>query len=736
MSVDININENINSSLTNVYNTMVDINRVSQTFNQNISNTAGIQNINIHLGDIINSYEEINRQQVEFNQFVTEGGKKTSGLLDKIKSIGDKVSSITNSDNVFDLAVNYSDNIADINSSVAKINDGSQSDTEFRDKVYGASMRSRTDMGSTLSTVEGLSGAGFNNDEAIQYTENLNKMFAIAGVGQEAQAAASGEMVNALADGIVAGEELNSMMSATPEIVTAMAENMGMPVEGMAQLAEQGKLTADMLKNSMLGATGSIDAQFANTKTTWSQTVTNMTTMATMAFEPVGAKINDIINSPSFTAAINGIAQGFANIAPVIAFVLDGVSALGGFVVDNFGIIAPIILGIAAALAIYAIGIGIMNTLDLISTGLKIAACIASYAYAAATGSQASATAAATAAQYGLNTALLLCPLTWIVLAIIAVIAAIFLVIAVINKASGSSISATGVIIGAFSVVWAFIKNLGLAIADIFMGIWARIKVIASNIQNAFMFAVNKIKSFFWDMASVVFSLIAKIATSLNKLPFVHIDVEGLTSKADEYKAKSEAANKAAELNKNSIVTDFKYEKKYNAFQDGWAENAYKSGYNKGDNLFGGDENTGLGDSMQGLLGGSSTADVLGKSGGLNGVDMSNYSGMLEGNGVDMATMGNISTSTQGAMNNTYAVSENTAGTNENSGQLVNIGNSILEIMRKNMENQMNKPAQNITFDMSGMNNNISSSVEGKTFIDALTNEIIGKMNAGAEGAY
>ena len=83
---------------------------------------------------------------------------------------------------------------------------------------------------------------------------------------------------------------------------------------------------------------------------------------------------------------------------------------------------------------------------------------------------EAGATFTATVAQQGLNAALLACPLTWIILLIIAVIAAIYAACAAVAKFTGIANSGFGVICGGIMVVIAFFKNLGLSVVKYRLG--------------------------------------------------------------------------------------------------------------------------------------------------------------------------------------------------------------------------------------------------------------------------
>ena len=213
----------LNNIIGDVYNKMTEINNISQKINQNISNTT-INNFNIDLQNVYSVYEEINQQQVILNNNIKDGEKKTEGFLSKIKKVVSTFVDIPDTSDMVSKAFSYSDNLSGMQNSISAMNDGGQSDTELRDKIYGASMRSRTDIGSVTETAGDLSSIGFSNDEAIQFTENLNKLFAIAGTGQEAQTSVTNEMVSALENGVVSSEELSSILSTEWEEIESETE--------------------------------------------------------------------------------------------------------------------------------------------------------------------------------------------------------------------------------------------------------------------------------------------------------------------------------------------------------------------------------------------------------------------------------------------------------------------------------------------------------------------------------
>lgn len=215
----------------------------------------------------------------------------------------------------------------------------------------------------------------------------------------------------AMAAGALRGEELNSILENAPGIARAIESYMGVAEGSIKSYAEQGLITAEVVKNAMFAAADETNAKFESMPKTWAQIWTSMQNKALSIFAPILTKINQIGNSERFTQVTDGIINGLAGIASVATWVLDLLIGGAALVVDNWSWLSPIIYGVAGALLVYYGRLLAVNALEAISKGIKIAMCIASYAKAAATGAEVSATTAATAAQYGLNTALYACPI-------------------------------------------------------------------------------------------------------------------------------------------------------------------------------------------------------------------------------------------------------------------------------------------------------------------------------------
>ena len=287
-------------------------------------------------------------------------------------------------------------------------------------------------------------------------------------------------------------------------------------------MASEGQITADIVKNAMFEAADDIENKFSNMPKTWGQIWTGMKNKALSIFAPILNKLNQIANSSKFEAVSNGVIGALAAIASVATVVLDLLINGASWVVDNWSWLSPVIYGVAAALGVYYGAQLAANTVGLISKGVHIAMAGAKMIQLAATGALTAATAAQTAEQYGLNAALYACPLVWIIILIIALVALFYAAVAAVNKFAGTSVSATGIICGAFMAALAFIGNIFIALwnvaAEVFVLIYNLVATVANFIGNVFNDPVGAVCRLFFDLADTVLGVLQALASAIDAI--------------------------------------------------------------------------------------------------------------------------------------------------------------------------------------------------------------------------
>lgn len=270
---------------------------------------------------------------------------------------------------------------------------------------------------------------------------------------------------------------------------------------------------------------------------------------------------------PRAEALVMGLAGALSVVINALSLMVDGAGAVVGFFQDNWSWIEPIIWGIIAALVVYNATAGITWL-----TNLKDAA--ANLLKAGASGVAAVATFAQTVAQKGLNAALYACPITWIIIGIIALIAIFYAAVGAVNKFKGTAISATGLIGGAIAVWAAGVMNQ-------FIYVWNVVADFVNFFYNVWNDPIAAVKVLFLDLSVTVIGYMQSMARGIegiiNKIPGVHVDI---TSGAEQFKQKIEGM--AADVKSKSGWEEIVKKKEHIDYGD-----AAKTGYRFGSQIEG-----------------------------------------------------------------------------------------------------------------------------------------------------
>lgn len=462
-------------------------------------------------------------QQDRFNRRIRDGTTAADGLLNKLKGIAATVGGLAATKKI----VGISDNLASTRARLNLLVDDGGSVDELEQKIMASAQRSRAAYFDTASAVAKLglnAGAAFDNDmdQVIAFMEQVNKQFVIGGATAQEQSNAMIQLTQAMAAGALRGEELNSILDAAPGIARAIEQYMGVAEGSIKQYAEQGLVTTEVVKNAMFDVAKTTNDSFNSMPMTWAQIWTSMQNKALSIFNPILNKVNQVANSEKFTQVTNGVINGLAGIASVATVVLDLLIGGAALVVDNWSWLAPIVGGVATAFLVlngamlaYKTVTGIVNALETVKAARLAMTTVA-------TGAQTTATFAQTAAQYGLNAAMYACPIVWIIILIIALVALFYAAVAAVNHFAGTSVSATGIICGAFMAALAFIGNIFVAlwnlVVDVFVMIYNLVATVANFIGNVFNDPVAAVARLFFDLADTVLSVLQALASAIDTI--------------------------------------------------------------------------------------------------------------------------------------------------------------------------------------------------------------------------
>lgn len=600
---------------------------------------------NDEIDQMADEYERAQKQQQRLNDSIDKGTASAGGLLKKIAGIAGAYISL----NAVKGLVTDSMGLAD-----------TQIGVQTQLKTVTRNMGTGDYYDQILQKASDIQGRGMYGDEAM-----------IAGAGELATYFTDGDAILSMMDtltnyaaGMSGGGEVDS--KAMTDYATGLGKIMVGSFDAMAQKGfeftdvqkkiiegtatekqvaeelgdEYVNLSNDMQAAAVIGSvidegwSGLYDAmsqtpegqiiQFKNTLGDLKETIGAGLYPAVLSFMSLFQE-----NLPQIQEFADLFVQGIGRIINFLTQAANKALEFASTVQDNWSIIEPIVLGIVAALTAYAIISGIVaavNGAHALSEGVKAAAQMM------ATG----ATLAETAAQHGLNAALLACPITWIVVGVIALVAAIAAVCSWIAKTTGIAATGFGVITGGINVAIQALWNVKLVAANVAIGIWNALSACCSNIGTAFHNVIANVQGWFYGLLSTVLTVVSGICAALNKLPFVSFDYSGITAAAEEYAGKSAEAYGSVEEYTN-VGDAFKSGMgTFDTFKDGWASDAFAAGSAWGDGVA--DKVSGLFDYEAGTIDdfvtdtgyamdgiGSDTADIADSTGGMaKSLDVSN----------------------------------------------------------------------------------------------------------------
>lgn len=519
-------------------------------------------------------------------------GKGASGAAPKVKGLGDGMDAVSKKatrangslktliGTVASLAavkkgMDIMDSYTNTNARLGMITSSPAEQAALQSDVFASANRSRgsyTETANAVAKMRMLAGDSFKtNQEVVGFTELLNKSLKVSGAGQAEQSAAFLQLTQAMAAGKLQGDEFRSVMENAPMVADAIAKYMGKSKGELKELSSQGLITSDIIKNAMFSAADDINGKFNSMPMTFADVWNKIKNTGMQAFGGVFEKANAMLNSDMGQTAVENLTGLVFMAAGAFSTLLDAI----GWVGDRLDIFGPIILGIAGAWLVYnaTAGIGWLTTMkNVAAMGLKATADWAEYA----------AIFMLIWAQEGFNAALAACPITWIVMAVILLVAAFYAGVAAVNHFTGATLSGTG-------IIGAALGGLAASTTNSFILIYNIIAEVVNFFANAWQHPVVATKILFYDLAITVIGYMAEMARSveaiINRIPGVEVQI---SAGLDNFKAGIE---KAATSAKNA--SDWNEVVKKKDFVNGadFANKGYEAGSNladKASNLFSG----------------------------------------------------------------------------------------------------------------------------------------------------
>ena len=499
-------------ALQNVNNTDVSI---------DTSRLANAQTMIVQAGAQLNEIEKNIQKRIQdnvveqnkFNTALSKGVDKANSLYGKIKSFIGLYAGIQ----TVRMGLDVSDNISQTTARLNMINDGKQTTDQLQQAIFQSAQNSRAsflDTASVVSKLGLLAPQAFNsNMETVKFSELMAKSFKVGGATTSEQTSGMYQLTQAMASGRLQGDEFKSITENAPLLAQAISKYTGKSIGDLKEMSKEGLITSDVIKNAVFAMSDEINTKFNSIPQTFGDVVNKIKNNAVNSFMGISSTMSGIFNSERFQGFIDGVSSFINKAFVMINWLIKGISMVGTVLYEIWGPIQPILVTVLGLLTTYKLIMGFIALKTAIATGITTIYNLALLAKQTMLGAVSVALAKATAAQTGLNLAILTCPITWIIAGIALVIAAIYGVVAVFNKITGKAYSATGLIVGVFywmggmiyniiAAAWnklaqtfVSIYNLGVSIAEFFANVFKHpIRAVAHLFANFINFLIDKVK--------------------------------------------------------------------------------------------------------------------------------------------------------------------------------------------------------------------------------------------------
>lgn len=512
--------------------------------------TSGIESIREYMNQATIAANQLNdaiddidasapaRSQENFNETIRQGTDNANGLVGAIKGAVAAYATIE----TLKGAMNASDELIQTKSRLDMMNDGLQSTQDLLNMTYVAAQDARgsfSDMADVVARFGNNAKDAFDSSaEVVQFANLIQKSMTIAGASTQEAAAAELQLSQALGSGVLRGDELNSIFEQAPNLIQNIADYLNVPIGKIREMAQEGQLSASIVKNAIFAATDQINANFESMPMTWGQVWTMFQNDALMAFEPVLSKINELANNEEFQNSLNSVMNGLSSFATFTLDVFETIVPILGFIADNWNSLVPIIGGVTAAVITY----------KAVHAGMGIISSIVG-AVATAYGIEASQVTFATVAQYGLNAAMNACPM----LLILSFIAAVVSGLIYVYKEFGSLKIMFMVFQQIFMTMWEnFLYRLTLVevkVAEFVAKFKTGFYTMGQGIVSVLTWMKADALAIIQDMVNGAIDLVNTLINTVNKIPGVSFEGVQRVTFGTDAQIQAQAADAAAKAN-------------------------------------------------------------------------------------------------------------------------------------------------------------------------------------------
>ena len=187
--------------------------------------------------------------------------------------------------------IQQADAMTQLNSRLKLVTTSQEEFAKIQGALISISQRTYTSIGATVDLYTALARStkevGVSQNELLRVVETFNKSIIISGGSVQAAEAAITQFNQAMASGVLRGEEFNSISEQAPMIMETLSNSLGVTRGALRDMAKEGLLVADLVLPALLEGSKSVDEQFAKLNKTIGQSGVQFTNQFALLIDEI-----------------------------------------------------------------------------------------------------------------------------------------------------------------------------------------------------------------------------------------------------------------------------------------------------------------------------------------------------------------------------------------------------------------------------------------------------------------
>ncbi|MDE9518776.1 tape measure protein [Xenorhabdus bovienii] len=235
-----------------------------------------VYQVSMDVAQLLTAQRQLDSRMGQVEQRFNQTGRSVQGAEKALLSLSRAATAVTAALSIEKIA-SYADAWVVVNNKLVNAVKANETLAEVTERVFNIAQNSRAGLDATAALYGRLERAtrsyGMSANDVAKLTETVAKGLVVSGATATEASSTMIQFSQAMASGVLRGEEFNSMSENGSRLIAALSDHLGVNIGQLRKMAAEGKLTAEIVAKALLAQAGTIAKEFDKTSATMSQSM-------------------------------------------------------------------------------------------------------------------------------------------------------------------------------------------------------------------------------------------------------------------------------------------------------------------------------------------------------------------------------------------------------------------------------------------------------------------------------